>query len=81
MDKRIGTISIFIENQENIDKVNRLLTEFSDIIVSRMGVPYRQKKVAVIVIIVDGTNDSIGALGGKLGNIKNIQVKTVLSKI
>lgn len=80
MDKRIGTISIFVSDKENIEKVNTLLSNYGDLIVSRMGVPYREKRVAVIVLIVDGTTDEIGALTGKLGNIKGISVKSAISK-
>ena len=35
-----------------------------------MGIPYKDKKVSVISVIVDGPNDVIGALTGKIGMIK-----------
>ena len=81
MEKRIGTISVFINEKHNVDRVNSILTEYSELIISRMGVPYRERHVAVIVIIVDGTNDTIGALAGKLGNILGVSVKTALAKM
>ena len=60
--------------------MNRLLHEYSHIIIGRMGIPYREKGLNVISIIVDGTNDDIGALSGKLGKIKGLSVKSALSK-
>ncbi len=70
MDKRIGVIGIVIEDLTNISEVNNLLHEYSEIIIGRMGVPYKERGVNVISLIVDGTTDQIGALSGKLGKLK-----------
>ena len=78
--KRIGTISIFIENRESANKVNEILCNYGDIIISRMGIPYREKQLSVIVLIVDGTNEEMGALSGVLGNLKDVSVKTAVKK-
>jgi putative iron-only hydrogenase system regulator len=75
-----GIIGIVIEDTSQIAEVNRLLHEYSHIIIGRMGIPYREKGLNVISIIVDGTNDDIGALSGKLGKIKGLSVKSALSK-
>ena len=80
MDKRIGVIGIVIEDTSQIAEVNRLLHEYSHIIIGRMGIPYRERSLNVISVIVDGTNDDIGALSGKLGKIKGLSVKSALSK-
>jgi len=80
MDKRIGVIGIVIEDLTIISEVNNLLHEYSEIIIGRMGVPYREKGVNVISLIVDGTTDQIGALSGKLGKLKGLSVKSALSK-
>lgn len=81
MENRIATLSIFLYKKDSIEKVNQILSEYSNIIVSRMGIPYREKKISVIVLILDGTTDEIGALSGKLGNLSGISVKTAVSKI
>lgn len=80
MNERIATISIFIEEKDNVEKVNHILSDFSDIIISRMGIPYREKRLSVIVLILDGTNEKIGALSGKIGNLKGVSVKTAMKK-
>lgn len=77
---RIATMSIFIEDRESIMRANEILMEYSDIIVSRMGIPYRERSLSVIVLILDGNNDKIGALSGKIGNLKGISVKTAMKK-
>jgi len=78
--ERVATMSIFIEDRESIIKANEILIEYSDIIVSRMGIPYRERGLSVIVLILDGNNDKIGALSGKIGNLKGISVKTAMKK-
>ena len=45
-----------------------------------MGIPHHEKGVSVISLIVDGTTDDIGALTGKLGALKNVNVKSALTK-
>ncbi|MDD4088202.1 MAG: iron-only hydrogenase system regulator [Tissierellia bacterium] len=80
MDKRIGVVGIVIEDVSQVAGVNNILHEYSHIIIGRMGIPYRERGLNVISIIVDGTNDDIGALSGKLGKIKGLSVKSALSK-
>ena len=65
MNKRIGVIGIVIEDTSQIEEVNHLLHEYSHIIIGRMGIPYRERSLNVISVIVDGTNDDIGSLSGK----------------
>ncbi len=78
--KRLGTISIFIENKESVNKVNEILSQYGDLIISRMGIPYREKQISVIVLIVDATNEEMGALSGLVGNLKGVSVKTAVKK-
>lgn len=80
MDTRIGVIGIVVEDLSVVDKVNSLLHEYGHLIVGRMGIPYREKDVSVISVIVDGTNDEISSLTGKLGRINNISVKSMITK-
>ncbi|OPY91288.1 MAG: hypothetical protein A4E73_02110 [Syntrophaceae bacterium PtaU1.Bin231] len=81
MDKRIGTVSIIITSRvRQAPVVNAILSEYGDIIIGRMGIPYPPKKVHVISLIVHGTTDEIGAMTGKLGGLKGIQVKSALTR-
>lgn len=80
MEKRIGVVAILIEHKESVPRVNAILSEHGQIIVGRMGIPYKEKNINVISVIVDGTTDDIGAMAGKLGKLDGVMVKTVLSK-
>lgn len=79
--ERQGFIGIVVQNKENIEEVNRVLTRFGHVIRGRIGVPDRERETAVIGLITEGTNDDIGALTGKLGNIRGIIVKSALVPI
>ncbi len=79
-EKRIGVIGIVIENREAVPRVNQILSEHAEMIIGRMGLPYREKDIAVISLIVDGSTDELGALTGKLGNLPQVTVKSALTK-
>ena len=75
---RIAIIGIIIsERKDAAKKVNDILSNYGDIIVGRMGLPYKDRGISVLSIIVDGSNDQIGAISGKLGNISGVKAKVV----
>ena len=80
MDKRIGVVGIVVEDLESANAVNSILHDYAQIIVGRMGIPYREKGISVISLIVDGTSDEISAMTGKLGKIKTVTVKSAMTK-
>ncbi len=74
---RIALIGIIVENTEATQKINALLHNCADYIVGRMGVPYRQKNVSIISVVMDAPGDIISALAGRLGSLSGVSVKTV----
>lgn len=83
MDERaVGVIAIIIKNRENsAGKVNDVLTKFGHIVLGRMGIPYNERDLNIVTLIVDATTDEIGSLTGKLGQIPDVTVKSTLAKI
>lgn len=79
--KRLGIIAIVIEDLEQATKVNELIHAYAHLVVGRMGLPYRQRNVSMISLIVDGESDEINALTGKLGRLTSVQVKSMLTKV
>lgn len=80
MERRIGVMGVILEDRDKAaPAVNQLLSEHADLIVGRMGIPYRERNISVIALIVDGTNERLGALTGKLGNLPGVQVKVALT--
>lgn len=81
MNKRVGFIGVIIENRKkSAARVNELLSEFGDHIVARVGIPYRERGVHVMTLIVDATTDDIGSLTGRLGAVEGVSVKSALAK-
>lgn len=81
METRIALIGIIVEDQEATEQLNSILHTYADYIVGRMGIPYRDRGVCIISVVVDATTDTISSLSGKLGMLKGISVKTVYSKL
>lgn len=80
MDRKIALIGILIYDQSRVEQVNQLLHAFSQYIVGRMGVPYREKSVCVISLTLDAPENIISTLSGKLGQLDGIQVKSMIAK-
>ena len=80
MEKRIGMVGIVIEDLSATEQVNNVLHNFATLFLGRMGIPYRERGVSVITLIVDGTNDEISAITGKLGRIAGVSVKSMITK-
>lgn len=80
MDARIGIVGIVIDDLTCIERINAILHEYSGLFVGRMGIPYRERGVSVITLIVDGSNDDISALTGKLGRVTGASVKSMITK-
>lgn len=81
--KRYGFVGITINlNLTNGVEVQKVLSEYSRIIVGRMGIPgVEDGSISVITLIVNTTTDELGALTGKLGKLKGVNVKSGLCKI
>ena len=77
---RIAVISAILENPpETQNQFNEIVSNFKGIIKGRMGIPYEEEGLAVISITVVADIDEINSLTGKLGNLKNVTVKTAIS--
>ncbi len=79
-EKRLAILGIFIREPTRSEAVNALLHEYGAYIVGRLGVPYRERGLSVIAVIVDAPNDQISALSGRLGRIPGVQAKAMYTK-
>ena len=81
METRVAVMSIIVENTDSVEPLNALLHENGRYIIGRMGIPYRQREISIISVAIDAPQDVISALSGKIGNLKGISAKTVLSNV
>ncbi len=80
MEKRIGTITILIADRTKSAEINTIISEYSALVLCRQGLPFHDRPVAVISLIVEGLPDKINALTGKLGRLSGVETKAVLTK-
>ena len=80
METRVAIVAIIVENLESAEAVNSILHEYAGHIIGRMGLPYRQKNLNIISVIVDAPHDIISALSGKIGRLDGVSAKTVYSR-
>lgn len=81
MENRLGVIGIIVrDRQSSAGHVNRILSDFSDIIKGRMGLPEIKDNICAIALFVEGTNERIGAMTGRLGQTEHVQVTSTYIK-
>lgn len=81
METRVAVMSIIVENDEMVEKLNAILHDYGTYIIGRMGIPYRKRGISIISIALDAPQDTISALSGKVGNLPGISVKTAYSGV
>lgn len=80
METRIAVLGIILEDMAQVEKLNGLLHECGSYIIGRMGIPYREKGVNIISVVLDAPNDVISTLSGKIGMLPGVSAKTLYSK-
>ena len=80
MDTRVAVMSIIVEDRASTEKINALLSDYSEYIIGRMGIPYRPHGLSVISVMLDAPPDVISSLSGKLGMLPGVSAKSVCSK-
>ncbi len=80
MDRRIALVGIIVTEDSSVERLNRILHDFGEYIIGRMGIPYKQEQMNIISITMDADINVINSLSGKLGMLKGISTKTVYVK-
>ncbi len=81
METRVAVIGIIVENKESVSELNKLLSEYGEYIIGRMGVPYHKRKINIISIAIDAKQDIINTLSGKIGRLDGVYAKTAYSNV
>ncbi len=80
-NRRIGVVAVIVQNPDKAyDALNKILHDYGDIIIGRLGLPYRERNLSIISLIVDGSTDQVGALTGKIGQLPDVTVKSAFAK-
>ena len=81
MEERIAMLSIIIEDTESVARMNSILHEYSENIIGRMGIPYKEKRISIISIAVDAPQNTISAMSGRIGKLPGVSDKTAYSGV
>lgn len=76
----IAAVTIISDSNEMSDKINELLHQYSDLMIGRMGMPYKECGLYIINITLDGRQREIKNLSHKLSLLPNVSVKTTFAK-
>lgn len=79
-EKRICVLSVVVERRDQAEKLNAYLSECGEYIVGRMGIPYREKNVSVLCVVLDAPLSVVNALTGRIGQLPGVSAKTLFSK-
>lgn len=81
METRVAVMSIIVEDNRTVEKLNGILHEYGEHIIGRMGIPYRARNINIISIALDAPQDTISSMAGKIGNLPGVSVKTAISGV
>ena len=81
IETRVAVISIIVENEDAVQKINEILHEYRGFVIGRMGIPYRIKGISIISVAVDAPQEKISALSGRIGRLPGISAKTAYSNV
>lgn len=80
-EEKAAIIGIFIKDFDAVPMVNGILHDYAEDIIGRIGIPYRQKGLHVISIILSTTPDRISALSGRLGRMEGVTAKAMQANL
>ena len=79
-ENRIAVIGIIVDDKAMAESVNTLLHQYGDYVIGRMGLPYRERNMSIISVVVDAPSDIISALSGKLGRLPGVSSQALYTK-
>ena len=80
MENKIAVIAIIVEDKSAVERINSILHDFGDFVIGRMGLPYKERGINVISVVIDAPQQTISSLSGKLGMIDGVKSKVLTAK-
>lgn len=79
-ENKIAIVAVVIKNKESIEKVNATFHDYGEFVLGRLGLPYREKNVNIISVVLDAPQTVLNSLSGKLGMINGVSSKVMITK-
>ena len=81
MDTRVAILSVIVEDMDSTEELNSIIHDYSSYIVGRMGLPYRERGINIISLVVDAPQNEISTLSGKIGRLHGVTSRTAYAKL
>ena len=81
METRIAVLSIIVEDKEQTAQLNDMIHEYSEYVVGRMGIPYREKGISIISLVMDAPQNVIRTLSGRIGRLRGVTSRATYAKV
>ena len=78
--RSIAAVTIIAHDNDMADKINGLFHEYNEMMIGRMGMPYKECGLYIINVTLDGPEEEIMKLSHKLNLLPGVSVKTTFAK-
>jgi len=75
METRIAVVSMTVKNFESVQELNGIFHEYGKYIMGRLGLPYTEKNLNIISVVMDAPQDVVNTLSGKIGQLDGVNSK------
>ena len=75
MASQIATIGILVKDFNKAPEINAILHTYSDNILNRTGLPYREKNIRLISVILESSPEIVNELNTKLSALSGVSSK------
>ncbi len=80
VENKIAIVAVVIKNKDAVERVNAIFHDYAEFVLGRLGLPYREKKVNLISVMLDAPQTVLNSLSGKLGMIDGVSSKVMITK-
>ncbi len=80
MKKIIGSALIVIKSKNEVESLNKILNENSEMILGRQGLSLKERNINIISLILEGTNEEIQNLNDKINKLNGLELETIFMK-
>lgn len=79
MERIIGVIGLVAANRkESCGQLNEILSGSGEVVMGRIGLPYRDRGVSLLSLLVDGSAEELAVLIKKIEELPDVIVKVAL---
>lgn len=79
--KKAAIIGVILEDpQKSQEKFNNIVSEYHEILIGRMGIPFNNGDTALISLTVASDSDTINTFTKRIGDLDDVVVNTSIVK-